>query len=98
MGIYQMMDLPQVTDLAQVEDMSELVEYIKEKIETRRNQLISYRMAGRDVNEVLEQWNQIVFVFDRLSEFTGNDMYTLHELLERIVKQERGLKIAVLAA
>lgn len=98
MGIYQMMDLPQVTDLAQVEDMGELVEYIKEKIETRRNQLISYRMAGRDVNEVLEQWNQIVFVFDRLSEFTGNDMYTLHELLERIVKQERGLKIAVLAA
>ncbi len=98
MGIFDMMNLPSVTDLSSVDDLYELVEEIKTILDERRSQLIECKMAGGDISALTNDWKQIVFVFDRLSEFTSSSMYSLIELLERIVKQERGLKVAVLAA
>lgn len=98
MGLYELMRRPNVKDLAAIEDMFEFVEEFKAKLDARRSELLACRMAGGDPAALVKSWNQIVFVIDKLGELTGNDMYSLHELLERIIKQERGMKIAVIAA
>jgi S-DNA-T family DNA segregation ATPase FtsK/SpoIIIE len=98
MGIYELMKQPFVTDIANVDDLDDFIDGIKDKLESRRNELFSCRMSGGDVGALMKQWKQMIFVIDRLSEFTSGDMYMLHELIERIVKQERGMKVAVLAA
>ncbi|NGM82826.1 type VII secretion protein EssC [Paenibacillus sp. 7124] len=98
MGIFELMNRPCVTDLAGVEDMFEFALGFKEKLDARRSELISCRMSGGDVAALTASWNPVVFVIDKLSELTGNDMYALHELLERIIRQDRGLKVSVIAA
>jgi S-DNA-T family DNA segregation ATPase FtsK/SpoIIIE len=98
MGIYELMKQPFVTDIANVDDLDDFIDGIKDKLESRRNEFFSCRMSGGDVGALMKQWKQMIFVIDRLSEFTSGDMYMLHELIERIVKQERGMKVAVLAA
>lgn len=98
MGIYQMMTEPHVTDLSSLDDMEELIERIKEELDLRRSQLIQCRMSGGNLAELMNEWSQIVFVIDRLSELTSGLMYNFNELLERIVKQERGMKVAIIAA
>ncbi|WP_223068045.1 type VII secretion protein EssC [Paenibacillus caui] len=98
MGLYSMMQYSNVTDLSQIEDMYSFVESIKEELDGRRSKLLETRKAGGDVNAITRSWKQIIFVIDKLSELTESDLYSLKELLERIVKQERGMKVAVLAA
>ncbi|WP_199613902.1 type VII secretion protein EssC [Paenibacillus alkalitolerans] len=98
MGIEPMFRLPNVTDLSQVKDMTALIEGVKSELLTRRAQLQAARRTGGDAVQLVRSWKQIVFVIDRLSEFTNGDLYSLKELLERIVKQERGMKVAVIAA
>lgn len=98
MGIYELMQQPYVTDLSKVDDLDDFIEGIKEQLESRRSELLSCRMSGGDVGALMKKWKQMIFVIDRLSEFTSGDMYMLHELIERIVKQEKGIKVAVLAA
>lgn len=98
MGLFEMMEHPNVRDLSQVEDMFSLVEDLKREIDERRSELVATRQTGGSLTTLYAKWKQIVFVIDKVSEFTDGDQYALKELLERIVKQERGLKIAVLAA
>lgn len=98
MGLYELMNRSYVTDLSGVEDMYEFVEAFKEKLEARRSELLACRMSGGDPALLTSGWNPILFVIDKVSELTGNDMYALHELLERIIRQERGLKISIIAA
>ncbi|CAH1207668.1 ESX secretion system protein EccC [Paenibacillus auburnensis] len=98
MGLYEIMNRSYVKDLSGVEDMFEFVEVFKEKLESRRSELVACRMSGGDPVLLAAGWNPIVFVIDKLSEFTGNEMFALHELLERIIRQDRGLKISVIAA
>ncbi|WP_170936687.1 type VII secretion protein EssC [Paenibacillus aquistagni] len=98
MGIYTLMNKPYVTDLSTVEDLFEFSDGIKEVLSNRRNQLLACRTSGGDISELQAKWEPIIFVFDRLSEFTSNEMYILHELIERIVKHERGMKVIVIAA
>ncbi|MBT2293171.1 type VII secretion protein EssC [Paenibacillus albidus] len=98
MGIYRALDLPYVTDLAAVEDMYALIDEIKEELDRRRRAMLEARTAGRDLGSLLASWPRLLFVIDRLSEFTGGDQYSLKELLERVVKQDRALKVAVIAA
>lgn len=98
MGLYSIMNEPYVTDLAQIEDMYSFVDGVKEELDARRSKLLETRRAGGDPETLVRSWKQLVFVFDKLSELTEGDQYSLKELLERIVKQERGLKAAVLAA
>ena len=48
--------------------------------------------------ELLRSWEQIVFVFDKFSEFSEEFDYSdMKDLIMRIVNRERGLKIMVLA-
>lgn len=96
MGLYSIMSLPNVTDLLEVEDT--FLDDIRLMLDDRRQQMIEYKRANKDVNELVRSWKQVVFVIDRLSEFTNGDKYSLKELIERIVKQERGMKVAVIAA
>ena len=96
MGLYKLMDMENVTDLSGVEH--DFIEKMKLMLDERRQQLLDCRRKNGNANEVIRSWKQIVFVIDRLSEFTGSDRYSLKELLERIVRQERGMKIAVIAA
>lgn len=98
MGIYELLGQPGVHDLTAVEDMFDFTGEIKELLDARRGELLACKQNGGSREDVVAGWKQIVFVIDRLGELTGNDMYALHELLERIVKQERGMKIAVIAA
>lgn len=98
LGIYPIMGMPNVTDIGAKEDLFDLIESLKSKLDERRNALIEWKTSGRDIAELMKDWNQIVFVFDRWSALTGNDMYTLHELLERIIRQDRNLKVAIIAA
>lgn len=97
MGLYKLMDMPNVTDLSQVED-EEFVDSIKDMLESRRKQLIDCKRSGGDINELMSTWKQVVFVIDRLSELTSSDRYSLKDLLERIVKRERGIKVTVIAS
>lgn len=98
MGLYQLMSLPGVTDLSQIEDMSSFIDGIKEELEERRSSLLHTRRTNGDVDRLVRSWKQLVFIFDRLSEFTEGSDYSLKELIERLVKQERGMKVAVIAA
>lgn len=98
MGLYAMMNYPNVTDLGQVEDLYSFIDGIKEELEARRAKLLETRRSGGDVDALVRSWKQILFVIDKLSELTESDKYSLKELLERIVKQERGMKVAILAA
>ncbi|WP_159081749.1 type VII secretion protein EssC [Paenibacillus sp. CAA11] len=98
MGIYGIMGLPSVTDLSQVEDMFTLVDEIKEELDRRRSEFNEVRRSNGDVEGLIRSWKQLVFVIDKLQELTDGDQYVFKELLERIVKQERGMKVAVIAA
>ena len=69
---------------------------MKELLDERRSQMAECRRGGGDIKQLMRSWKQIVFVFDKLSEFTDGDNYALKELVERIVKQERGMKVAVI--
>jgi S-DNA-T family DNA segregation ATPase FtsK/SpoIIIE len=93
-----MMNEPHVTDLSSLDDMEEFIARVKEELDLRRSQLIQCRMSGGNLAELMNEWSQIVFVIDRLSELTSGMMYNFNELLERIVKQERGMKVAIIAA
>ena len=96
MGLYSVMGLPNVINLLESEDS--LLDDIKQMLDDRRQQMIEYKRSNKNLNELVRSWKQVVFVIDRLSEFTNGDQYLLKDLLERIVKQERGLKVAVIAA
>ncbi|GAA0388109.1 type VII secretion protein EssC [Paenibacillus motobuensis] len=96
MGLFEIMSLPYVTDLAEAEES--FIDEMKELLDERRSQMAECRRGGGDIKQLMRSWKQIVFVFDKLSEFTDGDNYTLKELVERIVKQERGMKVAVIAA
>ncbi|WP_191089524.1 type VII secretion protein EssC [Paenibacillus spiritus] len=98
MGLFELMKRPYVTDLAGVEDFYDFSSAFREKLDARRSELLACRMAGGDAAELAAGWNPIVFVIDKLGELTGNDMYALHELLERMIRQDRGLKVSVIAA
>ncbi|WP_051569332.1 type VII secretion protein EssC [Alkaliphilus transvaalensis] len=97
MGIYPMMSMPNVVDLSQVEDMYGLIESLTLELDNRREQLKECKMNGGNLEEIYEKWQQIVFVFDNLLEFTDGDNFSLKDLLERVVKKDHGLKVAVLA-
>lgn len=98
MGLFPIMALENVKDLSQVEDLFEFAEGMKEKLDARRSELVAAKASVRSVAETMERWNQVIFVFDKWSEFTGGEMYVLHELMERVMKQDRGLRFAVIAA
>lgn len=96
MGLFEIMNRPNVKDISDAEDS--LIDEIKELLDSRRRQLAECRRMNGDMKELVRSWKQIIFAFDKLSEFTESDNYSLKDLMERIVKQERGLKIAVIAA
>lgn len=96
MGLFQMMSMSNVTDISEAEDT--IIDEITKILEERRTQLTECRRENGDMKELIQSWKQIIFVIDKLSEFTNSDKYTLRELIERIVKQERGMKVAVIAA
>ncbi len=96
MGLYELMDMDNVTDLSQAD--VELIEGIKEMLDDRRQQLIACRKSNGNISELVQGWKQVIFAIDRLSEFTNSDMYSLKDLIERIVKQERGMKVAVIVS
>lgn len=98
MGMYSIMNHPNVTDLTNLEDMDSFIYEMRDMLDQRREQLVEWKIAGKSLSECAKQWHPIVFVIDKLSELTSSDHYALIELLERIVKQERGLKVAVIAA
>lgn len=98
MGLFEITSLPHVTDLSLLEDMDAWIEDMREELDRRRQQFLEYRMNGRNLEDLIAEWKQIVFVIDQLSELSDSDKYSLIELLERIVKRERGMKIAVIAA
>ncbi|MCJ8011820.1 type VII secretion protein EssC [Paenibacillus sp. KQZ6P-2] len=98
MGLYPLFSRPNVTDLSQVGDMCAFIDGIKAELDDRRSRLLNIRRSGGDIDGLMRSLRQIVFVFDRLSEFTNSEHYSFKELIERIVKQERGLKAAVMAA
>ncbi|WP_232243202.1 type VII secretion protein EssC [Paenibacillus sp. GSMTC-2017] len=98
LGLFSIMNEPYITDLATFEDMFEFTTEIKDILADRRAQLVACRTAGEDVISLQQTWDPIIFAFDQLSSFTDNDMFSLHELIERIVKQERGMNMIVLAA
>lgn len=98
MGLYSVMNLPSVTDLSQVEDMFSLVQEIKDELDSRRTEFNNVRRNNGDIEGLVRSWKQIVFVIDKLTELVDSDQYALKELLERVVKQERGMKVAVIAA
>jgi len=96
MGLIKILNLPHVTDIAKNEDES--IEKISNIIQTRRQQLVDCQLADGNLEELINSWQHVVICIDRLSEFTNSDKYSLIELIERIVKKERGLKISVIAA
>ncbi|WP_341347210.1 type VII secretion protein EssC [Paenibacillus sp. FSL H3-0469] len=97
MGIYSVLGQSGVTDLAAVDDMYAFAEEIKNELEGRRRSLLAVKSSGGAAAALYTSWPRIVFVIDRLTEFTNGDLYALKELLERMVKQERALKVAVIA-
>lgn len=96
MGLFDIMGREHVTDLAEAED--DFIERMQELLDERRRQMAECRRSSGDVQELVRSWKPIIFAFDKLSEFTDGDKYSLKELIERIVKQERGMKVAVIAA
>ncbi|MCR2803400.1 type VII secretion protein EssC [Paenibacillus soyae] len=98
MGLFSIMHEPYVTDIAQLDDAYGFAAEIKELLADRRAELLARRSSGGDTAELQQSWAPIIFAFDSLSEFTNNDMYAVHEIVERIAKQERGLNVLVLAA
>ncbi|MNJ49004.1 FtsK/SpoIIIE family protein [compost metagenome] len=98
MGIYELMKLPCVTDLSQIEDMYDFIDAMKQELDDRRARFLATRQANGDLNALVRSWKQIIFVIDNLSELTNGDQYSLKELIERIAKQERNMKVAVMAA
>jgi S-DNA-T family DNA segregation ATPase FtsK/SpoIIIE len=96
MGLYKLMELPNVIDLT--EDAPEFIEQIEEMLADRRKQLIECRRDNGNVKELINSWKQIIFVIDRLSEFINSDKDNLKDLLERIVKKEYGMKVAIIVA
>jgi DNA segregation ATPase FtsK/SpoIIIE, S-DNA-T family len=98
MGICELIGLPNVIDVSAVQDINPLIDSIKEILDERRKQLVEVRRIKGDTEKLIKAWKQIVFVIDKLSELTNSDKYSLKELIERIIKQERVLKIAILAS
>ena len=96
MGLFKVFDMPNVTDLSQLGDS--FIEDIEKMLKERREQLIDCRREGKDVKELIDSWKQIVFVIDRLSELTDGENYTLKNLLERIIKTERSMKVAIIVS
>ncbi|MDD2234884.1 MAG: type VII secretion protein EssC [Desulfitobacteriaceae bacterium] len=96
MGLYKIMEMPNVTDLAKVGD--DFANELLNVLEDRRKQLLDYRRAAGNINELLKSWKQLIFVIDRLSELTRSDNDSLKDLLEKIVREAHGLKVAVIAA
>ncbi|MGF7046942.1 S-DNA-T family DNA segregation ATPase FtsK/SpoIIIE [Paenibacillus sp. DS2015] len=97
MGLFQMMNLSNVTDISEVEDT--FIAEVEALLEERRKQMLECRRENGDMQELIRLWKQVIFVIDKLSEFTNNDDNDrLKELIERIVKKERGMKVAVIAA
>jgi DNA segregation ATPase FtsK/SpoIIIE, S-DNA-T family len=94
MGLYEIMDLSYVTDLSQSVDTH--VERIQSILDERRQQLIDCKRAGGDAGSLVRSWSQIVIAIDRFSEFTNDGDYSLKELIERVMKRERGMKVAIL--
>lgn len=97
MGLFQLMEQENVTDLSQVNEQ-DFVDSLTAVLDERRHQLVECRRSQGDVNALIQSWKQVIIVFDRLIEFINSDKYAMKELLERIVKKERALKIAVIAA
>ncbi len=98
MGIFPLMKLPFVRDISAQTDMNEFVDELVEEIEDRRNQVREVRTSNGDIDALKASWPQIVYVIDKLSELTSSDNYKLKELLERIIRYERNLKISVIAS
>ncbi len=98
MGIYPILNQPNVMDLSQVEDMYAFIEGLKTEVDTRREQLNDFRKSNKNLQELYDSWQQIVFVFDSLNDFTDNADFSLKEVLEKVVKKGHGLKISVLVA
>jgi S-DNA-T family DNA segregation ATPase FtsK/SpoIIIE len=97
-GFITIMDHKNVTDLSSIEDVSSFAGEFEEKLNQRRSELNDARKAGKDPKEILASWEQIIFAFDKFTEFTDNsDFYDLHNLMVRIIKKEQGIKVAVLA-
>ncbi|TYQ16044.1 UNVERIFIED_CONTAM: S-DNA-T family DNA segregation ATPase FtsK/SpoIIIE [Acetivibrio alkalicellulosi] len=97
-GLSPIIGLDGVVDVSQIEDIMDFAGEIGEKLDDRRNELIECKRSGGDVEELTKNWSQIVFVIDKISEFTDGEMYSLVDLLERVVKKERAMKVAVFAA
>ncbi|MCI3920625.1 type VII secretion protein EssC [Paenibacillus sp. TRM 82003] len=99
MGLYDILELPYVTDLTQADmtTIGETVDRMQALLDDRRRELIECKRIGGDVGTLVRRWPQIVFAIDRFSEFTNEGDYALRELVERIIKKERGMKVAVIA-
>lgn len=84
-----------LVDDPSVEDY-EFNEKLTKIIDERRTQLLELKQKKGDIKELYSSWKQIVIVIDKLTEFLECDRFTLIELLERVIKKERDIKIAII--
>ncbi|MCL2664643.1 MAG: type VII secretion protein EssC [Defluviitaleaceae bacterium] len=97
MGLMSLYGKENFIDLRE-KDIDEFTCEFENFIDGRREELIEARRSGGGTDALLDGWQQIVFVFDKMSEFSENlDYENFKDLLVRIINRERGLKITVIA-
>ncbi|TCK90650.1 S-DNA-T family DNA segregation ATPase FtsK/SpoIIIE [Natranaerovirga hydrolytica] len=96
MGLLDSMRLTNVKDVLEMKE--NFIEEIQDILDTRRKQLIDIRKENGNINHLIRSWKQIIILIDKLSELTNSDNYPLKEFLEKIVKEEHGMKVAIIAS
>ncbi|MDR1687858.1 MAG: type VII secretion protein EssC [Clostridiales bacterium] len=97
MGLMKIASNDNTVDLSEA-DLEEIIASVTEIIDSRRQELNALKRSGGDVKTLIDSWEQIIFAFDKFSEFSENfDYEDFKDLLIRIINKERGLKIMILA-
>jgi len=99
-GLYPLLGMENVVNLDELSENDEfdLIDDIKAVLEERRAQLLECRKNGCSLAEFKDSWEYIVFILDDLLDFIdGGASGSVLNLLERIAKNEHGLKIAIWA-
>ncbi len=98
MGIYPLMRLPFVRDISDAEATDELIGQLASEIDERKNQLKEVKKSNGDLEGLKASWPQIIYIIDKLGELTAGENYALKDLLERIIRHERNLKVTVIVS
>ena len=96
MGLYSL--TKKVKDYINLaDDQEEMAETLNNIIEERKKQQNEWRREGQDLNELLEQWQQVVIVIDNIIEFAEAASFELKDVITLIAKKGYGLKITIIA-